>query len=105
MEGVKKVKGFWVDKNNNCWDSLIYTQEEALEHSKSLVNCKDCINCENLMFCKGCRDCKDCYACKNCKDCKDCSFCDNCSACKDCGRCKNCKDYKERFDIHLGAEA
>lgn len=51
MEGVKKVKGFWVDKNNNCWDSLIYTQEEALEHSKSLVNCRDCVNCENLMFC------------------------------------------------------
>ena len=84
MEGVKSDRGFWVDKNNNCWDSLIYTQEEALEHSKSLVNCIDCVNCEK------CTNCKDCVNCENCVDCEE---------------CKNCKDYEKCFNIHLGEEA
>lgn len=33
---MKKVNGFWVDKNNNGWSCSIYSKEQAEELSKAL---------------------------------------------------------------------
>jgi len=45
------LKGYWVDENNNFWDSSICTKEEAKKASESLINCRNCEYCE---FCKDC---------------------------------------------------
>ena len=44
---MKLIEGYWTDGNNK-WDSKKYSQAEAENASKKLVNCKNCINCEKL---------------------------------------------------------
>lgn len=48
MEELELFGRFWVDKNNNKWNSRYFSKEEALEASKSLINCTDCVNCSFL---------------------------------------------------------
>ena len=66
---LKLEKGYYVDNNNNKWNAKAYNENEALQHSKGLINCFDCVDCIN---------CKDCRACINCIDCINCVDCDYC---------------------------
>ena len=113
-EGYKiYFNGFYepllIDKNNNRWSIENTPLTEAIEKSKTLVNCRDCFNCFNCNDCEKCWDCVDCYECNDCWKCENCSWCsrcfgcDNCSTCnkcdycedcKDCQKCKNCKECK-----------
>lgn len=71
---MKKYDKYWVDDNNNRWNSDCYTEEEATQYSNSLINCSYCTNCTN---------CINCSDCTRCGDCSDCTNCINCSYCKD----------------------
>ena len=73
---IKRVNNYWVDKNNNKWNSLFFTKEEAIVCSGSLISCHDCHDCRD------CRDCRNCY------------YCSNCWGCWGCKGCMNCHDYK-----------
>jgi len=73
---MKKINDYWVDKNNNKWDSLIFTEKEAKELSKTLINCSYCYNCR---YCSYCYNCRYCSYSSNLNDCGYCSYCSNCS--------------------------
>lgn len=82
------IDNYWVDKNGNRWHKAIYTEGDATEKSKALVNCKNCTNCTK---CENCTDCTDCEDCKNCTNCKNCYYCENCTNCDYCDNCGNCE--------------
>ncbi|HUU89387.1 MAG TPA: hypothetical protein VMX17_16765 [Candidatus Glassbacteria bacterium] len=89
---MKLKNGFYVDENNNRWDSDRYTKEHAEQKSKSLNNCSDCSDCS---YCYNCSDCSGCYGCSNCSNCSgcsDCSYCSDCSCCSGCSCCSNCSN-------------
>ena len=48
--------------NGNYWSKDKYSYDEAVELSKTLVNCDNCL------------DCKDCYGCLDCVFCKYCIY-------------------------------
>ena len=85
---MKQINGYWVDENNNRWDIEIYTEEQAEKYSRSLVNCRYCLNCDN---CQNCIDCRNCDNCHNCHDCNDCCYCCYCRNCRNCRNCNNCR--------------
>lgn len=115
---LKKINGYWMDENNNRWDTKIYTKEQAEKFSKSLVDCYNCYNCDNCYNCRYCDYCNNCHNChqcsycgncrysSNCYNCYDCRYCDycnncnysyhcrNCYHCCDCDYCCNCNNYK-----------
>ena len=57
-----------VDKNNNVWVLSEYTLDEAIEASKTLVNCEWCVNCHHCKDSKNCLDCVDCRGYENLKN-------------------------------------
>ena len=77
---MKQINGYWVDANNNRWNTEIYTKGQAEKCSKSLI---DCYNCDN---CRCCYDCHGCYRCYCCYD---------CHCCCDCYNCLGCYNYKQ----------
>ena len=81
---MKKENEYWVDKNGNKWNYKVYTEEQAIKFSGTLINCKNCIDC---------RDCSFCSDCSDCSDCRDCSDCKYCSDCRSCRSCRYCSDY------------
>ena len=101
MAKIKQINGYWVDENNNRWDIEIYTEEQAEEFSKSLVNCYNCYNCCDCHDCDNCYDCENCTHCLNCrncnnsKSCNSCYDCDNCDWCYKCHRCNYCYECRE----------
>ena len=76
---MKQKNGYWLDKNNNKWNSTIYTKEQAEKYSVTLLNCSNCSNCRD---CEYCRDCSDCSNCEYCRDCSDCRYCSDLYNCK-----------------------
>lgn len=40
---IKLIDGYWMDKNNNKWDTEIFSKEDAEKLSKTLI---DCVNCK-----------------------------------------------------------
>lgn len=88
---------YYIDNNNNKWNTNKWTKDEAIALSKSLIdceNCLDCYDCENCDDCKYCNNCKDCRYCINCENCIKCGKCNGCSDCNKCSRCKGCKNCK-----------
>lgn len=53
---VERVGWFWIDENGNKWNARYFSKEEALDYSKSLINCENCINCYDSDNCRKCRD-------------------------------------------------
>ena len=45
-----------------------YTLDEAIEASKTLVNCEWCVNCHHCKDSKNCLDCVDCRGYENLKN-------------------------------------
>jgi hypothetical protein len=93
---MRKVGKAWVDKNNNTWEEIYFTKEEAIKASKTLKDCYNCVNCKNCVSCRSCATCKDCVSCFNCSDCYNCSsclysaHCGHCKGCNYCGSCYSC---------------
>jgi hypothetical protein len=56
---MKKIDGHWADENNNKWDCDKFTKTEAVELSKTILNCSDCFSCS---------DCCSCYVCLGYKE-------------------------------------
>ncbi len=63
--------GFWCDKCNNSWNVEKYSELEATELAKTLVNCNGCMDCS---FCVGCSSCKECSFCTDCSSCENCKY-------------------------------
>ena len=95
---MKKVKGYWVDKNRNKWDATFYTKDQALGYSISLYKCKDCINCTD---CTNCEYCIDCVACHNCLGCSRCMYCKNCNFCTKCRGVSDCNGCENRQSMEF----
>ena len=91
---MKRSNGFWVDSNNNKWNTDKYSKDEALQLSKSLINCSNCRDCYNCSICRDCRGCSYCHYCRDCRDCSDCLDCLDCSYCSNCSSCSFCLDFK-----------
>ena len=53
---------YYID--GNYFAKFKYTYENALEISKTLINCTDCVECE---FCEDCNNCFDCHYCYECE--------------------------------------
>ena len=90
---MKQINRYWVDENNNRWDTEIYTKEQAEKCSKRLVNCYNCDNCDYCCNCDNCDYCNYCDNCKNCRYCNYCNYCINCNSsynCSYCDYCNNC---------------
>lgn len=93
--GLKLINGYYIDENNNEWDALLYTLEEATEASDGLSGCIYCTNCHSCNYCSSCKACKGCSYCSSCKDCNFCHYCKDCNscyACRDCNSCNDCTD-------------
>ena len=90
---MKNINGYWIDGNNNRWNENIYTKEQAVLNSRTLVHCsycRDCSDCRDCSGCSYCRDCRDCSGCSGCRNCSDCRNCSYCSYCRDCRNCRDC---------------
>jgi len=62
----------WIDENNNSWNKINYTFDDAYRISSTLTNCtncEDCTSCENCENCVGCTDCTDCTGCNELDSC------------------------------------
>ena len=70
---MKREDFWWIDGNNNKWDTCFYTEDEAEKCSKSLTNCDNCINCRNCINCNSCIRCDSCINCDNCINCDSCN--------------------------------
>lgn len=92
---------YWIDRNDNKWNADKFTLEEAIEYSKSLVNCHsctDCIECQNCSNCVDCKGCFNCYLCEDCVNCEDCSQSESLMDCDSCNKCYNlCNYYNVNF--------
>jgi hypothetical protein len=115
---MKLINNYWVDENNNKWNEANCSEEQAIENSKSLINCSHCSDSSDLFYCSYCFNCSDLFHCFNCSDlfhCSDCSYSSNlshcsrcsyssnlshCSYCSDCSyssnlsHCSRCSDFK-----------
>ena len=92
---MEKINGFWTDANNNKWDALIYSEQEAETQSKTLTNCSGCTGCTGCSGCTRCTRCSDCARCSDCSGCTGCTGCSGCrycTRCSDCARCSDCSD-------------
>lgn len=87
---MKKEYGYWVDDNNNRWDSRYYPEEEAAFLSTTLYDCQDCTNCKYCIYCTKCTNCVNCNACVECRNCYNCGGCCNCDYCDYCFSCSWC---------------
>jgi hypothetical protein len=87
---TQKINNYWVIGTNK-WSANIYTQEQAEEYAKTLVNCNGCIDCR---YCRGCYSCRDCLECSSCRDCIDCRNCIDCRGCIGCSNCSSCSNFK-----------
>ncbi|MGI7118565.1 hypothetical protein ACNGEM_08215 [Campylobacter coli] len=96
---MKLIDGYYVDSNNNKWNACRYTEEQAIKVSNSLIDCYDCVDCENCFECIDCKDCEDCIDCKDCEDCIRCEFCSNCDFCIDCAECEYCSDLVDACEL------
>ena len=62
--------------NGNYWSKDKYSYDEAVELSKTMVNCDNCLDCSDCVDCKKCVDCNSCDNCENCDGCIDCKYCE-----------------------------
>ncbi|MDK2802661.1 MAG: hypothetical protein KFW09_04710 [Oscillospiraceae bacterium] len=85
-----KGKTYWIDKNENMWDTKKFTKQKAIHHSTYLTIhfCFKCINCIQCGFSNNLENCYNVDYSKYSKNLKSCS---NCDFCKDCIDCHNCK--------------
>ena len=88
---MEKINNKWIDENNNSWNCFFYTEERAIELSKTLSNCSDCRNCSD------CSDCSNCIGCSDCSNCSNCIYCSDCSNCRGCSDCSKIKENPERY--------
>jgi hypothetical protein len=56
---MKLENGCYIDENNNKWDAIFFTSEQANKNSLNLIDCRDCSDC---------RDCRDCIDCIDCSE-------------------------------------
>jgi hypothetical protein len=90
---ITLLNGYYVDDNNNRWNSSIYTLDQAAEDSATLINCNRCTNCANCSSCDSCTNCDrcdNCNHCNHCTDCGSCNYCTSCDSCTDCNSCNYC---------------
>lgn len=90
---AKLENGYWVIETNK-WNAKKYSKENAENHSKTMVMCKNCID---SFFCFECTNCTNCFNCILCHE------CDNCSMCRVCGHLEDChgsyeKGYIDKLD-------
>jgi len=79
---MKLINNYWVDENNNKWNEANCSEEQAIENSKSLINCSHCSDSSDLFYCSYCFNCSDLFHCS------DCSYSSNLS------HCSRCSDFK-----------
>lgn len=87
---LKIIDGYYVDENNNRWKCDKYLKREAIYHSKNLLDCHYCTDCEKCIHCAFCTNCEKCENCYKCKDCYKCICCNNCTNCHECCKCNDC---------------
>lgn len=95
---MKKINGYWIDENNNKWDCNFYSEEKAIELSKTLIYCDNCFNCS---YCSSCRYCHYCHYCDYCRDCSGCNDCNICHSCHHCSYCIGCHGYLDQPQIYV----
>lgn len=77
---------YW-EVDGNFYSKSKYSKAQAIELSKSLTDCQNCIDCLN---CVNCSDCISCYGCENCGSCVECINCKECKSCLECLSCEKC---------------
>ena len=80
---MKREENYWVDHNKNKWNCASYSEDKAIELSKTLVNCHSCMDCSACSYCISCHSCRDCSACRSCSVCISCSYCSYCRSFKE----------------------
>lgn len=102
---MEKRHSYWVDENNNKWDSERYSEQDAINASATLYKCEDCFNCTSCNYCISCTECTNCESCSYCASCsicywaQDCISCEYCLSCSKCKYCSNCK-YLHNFETN-----
>lgn len=81
---MESLPNYWKDHNGNLWSKANYTEEEALAESKTLLQCRGCLDSKNLDHCNFCNYCEDCTACHDCTSCIDSAGLAHCLGCSDC---------------------
>ena len=76
-KSLKESDKYWIDGYKNKWSKERYTYDEALEYSKTLIDCSNCVNCLNCIDCHDCVDCIDCHICYQCNKCYHCTYCED----------------------------
>lgn len=88
---MKLENGFWIDENDNKWNIMRYSGNEAMYESKQMKNCERCIDCTNCENCVGCINSHYCINSINVMNCRKCVDCENCTDCHECENCTDCK--------------
>lgn len=52
MKMVNK-NGYWTDRHGNGWSVTVNTKEQAIEKSRSLIDCYACVDCYDCRDCNG----------------------------------------------------
>ena len=64
---VELRNGWYYDKNDNCWNSNIFTEDQAIKNSKLLIKCRGCRDSSGCIN-RRCSDCSGCIDCRYCSD-------------------------------------
>lgn len=81
------LKNCYLISESDYDEDCLYSNR--IYHSKNLIDCTNCYQCE---FSYECIDCNNCYNLKysqNCENCSDSAFLQNCISCKNCIGCIN----------------
>lgn len=87
---------YWQDENFNTWSAREYTEKQAHNLSKTLVNCAYNHDCQDLINCTYNNHCSNCNNVSNCSFVaysQDCQFLINCTNCNNCSNLFNCRHF------------
>lgn len=87
-------------QNKNCY--LVTGAAKNLDcyYARTMVNCRDCIDCGDIFDSELCYDCIDCENCyngnflQNCKSCRDSEFLYDCIGCANCFACVSLRNQE-----------
>lgn len=71
---IINISSYWMDERRNKWSTKLYTKDKAINCSNTLINCYDCINCNNCINCyfvvgsSNCKNMANSWGCNNCQD-------------------------------------
>lgn len=91
------------DKNKNSYLLFAANYNEDCIYGGTIINSRDCTDCNYAQYSELCYECVDIDHCYNCrfsqdlKNCTDCTLCSDCVGCSDCFGCAGLRQKQHHF--------